>query len=44
MNVPAAVGFLRLTDVDGSVKTVTIDGQAAGAPGYSLSVPTNVEP
>ena len=42
VNVPAAVGFIRLTDVDASVKTVTVDGQPAGAPGYSLKVlPTN---
>ena len=44
VNVPAAVGFIRLTDVDASVKTVTIDGRAAGAPGYSLTEPTDLEP
>ena len=44
VNVPAAVGFLRLTDVDASVKTVTINGQAAGEPGYSLIEPTDLEP
>jgi len=37
VNVPGAVGFIRLTDVDASVKTVRINGQAAGTPGYSLT-------
>jgi len=44
VNVPAAVGFLRLTDVDASVKTVSINGQAAGTPGYSLTVIADVGP
>ena len=44
VNVPAAIGFIRLTDVDASVKKVSIDGQAAGAQGYSLTVPTNLNP
>jgi len=44
VNVPAAVGFIGMTDVDASVKTVSIDGQAAGAPGYSLTVSTNLKP
>jgi phosphate transport system substrate-binding protein len=44
VNVPAAVGFIRLTDVDASVKTVTIDGRAAGAPGYFLTEPTDLVP
>jgi phosphate transport system substrate-binding protein len=44
VNVPAAVGFIRLTDVDASVKKVSINGQAAGTPGYSLTTSTDVEP
>jgi hypothetical protein len=44
VNVPAAVGFIRLADVDASVKKVSIDGQVAGASGYSLTVPTNFNP
>jgi ABC-type phosphate transport system substrate-binding protein len=44
VNVPAAVGFIRLTDVDASVKKVSIDGQAAGAPGYSLTVEPTSKP
>jgi hypothetical protein len=43
VNVPAAVGFIALTDVDASVKKVSIDGQPAGAPGYSLTVSTDVD-
>jgi hypothetical protein len=37
VNVPSAVGFVRLTDVDASVKMVSINGQAAGATGYALT-------
>jgi len=44
VNVPGAVGFIRLIDVDPSVKTVRIDGQAAGTPGYSLTVSTDLGP
>ena len=44
VNVPAALGFIRLTDVDASVKKVSIDGQAAGAPGYSLTVEPTSKP
>ena len=44
VNVPGAVGFIRLTDVDPSVKTVRINGQAAGTPGYSLTVSTDLGP
>lgn len=44
VNVPGAVGFIRLIDVDPSVKTVRINGQAAGTPGYSLTVSTDLGP
>lgn len=35
-NVPGAIGLIRLADVDGTVKTITIDGVAPGEPGYLL--------
>ena len=44
VNVPAAVGFIRLTDVDASVKKVSINGEPAGAPGYSLTISADREP
>lgn len=44
VNVPGAVGFIRLTDVDPSVKTVRINGQAAGTPGYFLTAFTDLVP
>jgi len=43
VNVPGAVGFIPLTDVDTTVKSVSIDGQTAGAAGYVLTVPTDLE-
>jgi phosphate transport system substrate-binding protein len=36
MSVPGAIGFLRMADVNDSVKVVSVDGVAAGAPGYKL--------
>ena len=35
-NVPGAIGLVRLADVDDTVKALTIDGVAPGAPGYLL--------
>jgi phosphate transport system substrate-binding protein len=36
MSIPGAIGFIRLTDVNESVKVVTVDGVAAGQPGYRV--------
>ncbi len=35
-NVPGAIGYLRLSDVDASVKTVRIDNHLPGDKGYRL--------
>ena len=35
-NVPGAIGYLRVSDVDGSVKTVRIDNLLPGDKGYKL--------
>jgi ABC-type phosphate transport system substrate-binding protein len=37
-NVPGAIGYLRASEVDGSVKVVRIDGRAPGEPGYRLTL------
>jgi ABC-type phosphate transport system substrate-binding protein len=34
--IAGAVGFLRASDVDDTVKTVTVDGIAAGQPDYKI--------
>jgi len=34
--LPGAVGFLRMADVNDSVRTVTVDGVAAGQDGYKV--------
>ena len=37
-NVPGAIGYVRLSEVDGSVKVVKIDGHMPGESGYPLKV------
>jgi ABC-type phosphate transport system substrate-binding protein len=36
ITVPGAVGFVRVADVTDAVKVVTVDGIAAGQPGYKI--------
>jgi ABC-type phosphate transport system substrate-binding protein len=36
MSIPGAIGFLRVSDVTDSVRTVSVDGVAAGQPGYKV--------
>jgi len=38
-NVPGAIGFVRLADVDESVKVISLDGHKPGDPRYKLKVP-----
>jgi ABC-type phosphate transport system substrate-binding protein len=38
VNVPGAIGYVRASDLDGSVKTVKVDGKSHGDPGYKLMV------
>lgn len=38
-NVPGALGFVRLSDVDGTVKVVQVDGKVPSDPAYPLQVP-----
>jgi hypothetical protein len=35
-NVPSAIGYLSLSDVDDSVKVLRVDGRLPGEPGYPL--------
>jgi len=44
VNVPGAVGFVRLADVDASVKAVRVDGHAPGAPDYPLIPVSGFQP
>lgn len=37
-SVPGAIGFLPLSDVDASVKVVSVEGVAAGEPDYKIKV------
>ena len=37
-NVPGAIGYVRARDVDGSVKTLRVDGRMPGDAGYRLEV------
>jgi phosphate transport system substrate-binding protein len=37
-NVPGAIGYVRLSEVDGSVKVVKVDGHLPGDSGYPLKV------
>ncbi|HUA62603.1 MAG TPA: hypothetical protein VML19_27855 [Verrucomicrobiae bacterium] len=36
MTLPGGIGFVRAEDVNDSVKIVTVDGVAAGQPGYKI--------
>jgi ABC-type phosphate transport system substrate-binding protein len=36
VGIPGAIGFLRPADVNASVKAVSVDGVAAGEPGYIM--------
>jgi phosphate transport system substrate-binding protein len=38
VNVPGAIGVVRLTDVDDTVKAIRIDGVAPGETGYGLVI------
>jgi phosphate transport system substrate-binding protein len=38
VNVPGAIGYVRLSEVDGSVKVVKVDGHMPGESGYPLKV------
>ena len=44
VNVPGAVGFVRLADVDASVKTVRVDGHPPGATDYPLIPGSGLQP
>lgn len=35
---PGAIGYVRASEIDNSVKVVSIDGQAPGAAGYKLTL------
>jgi phosphate transport system substrate-binding protein len=37
-NVPGAIGYVRVSDVDGSVKLLRVDGRLPGDAGYALEV------
>ena len=37
-NVPGAIGYVRASDVDASVKTLRVDGRLPGDPGYRIEV------
>lgn len=37
-NAPGAIGYVRASSVDGSVKVLRIDGLAPGEPGYKLKL------
>lgn len=37
-NVPGAIGYVRASDVDASVKMLRVDGRLPGDPGYRLAV------
>jgi phosphate transport system substrate-binding protein len=38
VTIPGGIGFLKVADVNESVKTVKVDGLAAGQPGYKIKV------
>lgn len=35
-SIPGAIGFLRVADVNASVKVISVDGAAAGSAGYKI--------
>jgi len=37
-NVPGAIGYVRASEVDASVKTLRVDGRLPGEAGYRLEV------
>lgn len=37
-NAPGAIGYLRASDVDGSVKVIAIDGRLPDSPEYKLQI------
>jgi hypothetical protein len=37
-NVPGAIGYVRASEVDASVKTLRVDGRLPGDRGYGLEV------
>ncbi len=36
MSIPGAIGFLRVSDVNDTVKVITVDGVPAGQPAYKV--------
>jgi ABC-type phosphate transport system substrate-binding protein len=38
-NVPGAIGYVRASEVDATVKTLRVDGRLPGEAGYRLEVP-----
>jgi ABC-type phosphate transport system substrate-binding protein len=36
MSIPGAIGFIRMSEVDATVKVISVDGVAAGQPGYKV--------
>jgi len=38
-NVPGAIGYVRASEADTSVKTLRVEGRLPGEPGYRLEVP-----
>ncbi len=38
-NVPGAIGYVRASEVDATVKTLRVDGHLPGEAGYRLEVP-----
>lgn len=38
-NVPGAIGFVRLSEVDDTVKVIQVDGKTPSDPAYPLQVP-----
>jgi len=36
MSIPGAIGFLQQSDVNDTVKVISVDGVAAGKPGYKV--------
>jgi hypothetical protein len=42
-NVPGAIGYLRMSDVDDTVKVLKIDGHSPNDPQYTLKVPGSAQ-
>jgi phosphate transport system substrate-binding protein len=36
MSIPGAIGFIRLSEVNDTVRVITVDSVAAGQPGYKV--------